>query len=338
MTKTAIAILNYNGVHYLEKFLPSFIKYSSGYELVIIDNASTDRSVAWLKDHYPDITCIVLAENYGFAEGYNQGLKQVQADYFAIVNSDIEVSEHWLDILVKFLDHHHEYVSVQPKIKAYHQPDRFEYAGAAGGFIDALGFPYCRGRIFETIEEDEGQYNESKDVFWTSGACMVIRSKDFFEAGAFDKDFFAHMEEIDLCWRLNLLGAKLACVPESVVYHVGGGTLAKSNPRKTYLNFRNGLTLLAKNLPWYSLWKIPVRMLLDIIAGLKFWKENNFSHLLAILRAHITFFSLLGKNISKRRQIRKKPLSPQLIHSKSIVFDYFFRGKKRFSDFTDKNQ
>lgn len=332
MSKASVAILNYNGAQYLETFLPTFIKFTQNHEIVIIDNASTDESVSWLKENYPEIRCIVLETNLGFAGGYNQGLKEIESEYFAIVNSDIEVSENWLDIMVRFLDENQDYVACQPKIKSYHNKEYFEYAGACGGFIDGFGYPYCRGRIFEDIEKDEGQYDDIIDIFWASGACMLIRAKDFFDIGGFDKDFFAHMEEIDMCWRLSSTGKKIACIPDSVVYHVGGGTLAKSNPMKTYLNFRNGLSLLLKNLAWYDLWKIYFRMTFDLLAGVKFWIDNDHRHFIAVLHAHVSFIKRIFLNTGKRIQIKTRPVKKELIHSQLLIADYFIRGRRTFKE------
>lgn len=332
MKKTAVVILNFNGRNYLEMFLPSLLAYSGNSEIVVIDNQSTDDSLAFLSQAYPDqVKVIELPENLGFAGGYNEGLKQVKADYYAIVNSDIEVTEQWLDPLVRFLDENPDYAACQPKIKAYKDKEKFEYAGAAGGFLDSFGYPYCRGRIFDEVEKDHGQYQKTTDVFWTSGACMLIRSKAFWEAGAFDQDFFAHMEEIDLCWRLHNLNYKLACVPASTVYHVGGGTLAKSNPRKTYLNFRNGLSLLYKNLPKRHLWKIFVRMILDGFAAIKFGLENDFVHTKAVFIAHLHFYGQLRKNTQKRKIAPRKDIPGELKHIKFLAWYFYAAGNRIFT-------
>ncbi len=332
MIKVVVVILNYNGRDFLRQFLPSFVRFSGKSKIIVADNASLDDSVDTIESEFPGISVIRLPVNYGFAGGYNEALGQIDAEYFVIVNSDIEVTENWLSPLITFLDTHPDYAGCQPKILSQRDKTHFEYAGAGGGFIDAMGYPYCRGRIFEQIETDLHQYDEIIDTFWVSGACMVIRSKDFHEAGGFDADFFAHMEEIDLCWRLHGLNRKLACLPESVVYHFGGGTLSKSSPRKTYLNFRNGLSLLLKNLLWYQLWKIPVRMILDVIAGFKFWMDNSVEHLFAILRAHFHFLTNIWRDIKKRKSITHRRIDRRLIHSKHITFDRFILRKKKFSD------
>ena len=334
MTKVAVVILNYNGQDYLKQFLPSIIKFSRNSDVIIADNASTDNSVEILKNEFPEIDLIVLSNNLGFAGGYNRALNDIKAkyEYFVIVNSDIEVTENWINPMKDFLDTHEEYAACQPKILSYKNKEYFEYAGASGGFVDSFGFPYCRWRIFEEIEKDHRQYEKNIDVFWTSGACMMIRSFDFFEAGGFDADFFAHMEEIDMCWRLHSLRKKLACIPGSVVFHLGGGTLSKSNPRKTYLNFRNGLSLLLKNLLWYQLWKIPIRMALDLLAGFKFWFDNDFGHFRAILKAHFHFIWNMNRDIKKRKKVSPRRIDPTLIHSKYIAFDRFIQGRKKFSE------
>lgn len=327
MTKTAIVILNYNGKNFLEKFLPSVISNSLEAEVVVADNNSSDDSIAFLKTSFPEVRLIQLDKNYGFAGGYNEALKQVRADYFLLLNSDVEVSEGWLAPLVSFLDNNPTYAACQPKIKDQNHKALFEYAGACGGFLDAMGYPYCRGRIFDNIEIDSGQYNETLDIFWSSGACMLIRSEVFFEAGAFDHDFFAHMEEIDLCWRIHSLGYKIKSIPESTVYHVGGGTLSATSPFKTYLNFRNGLYLLMKNLPAFKLLlKLPIRVLLDWVAGLKFLLEGRPKHTLSILKAHFLAIVNAPKTFKKRKLISSAP------KSKLLIFEYYFKGNRKYSD------
>ncbi len=246
MRKYAAVILNYNGSDFLRQFLPSVIAHCGKENVVVADNASTDDSLKVMAEDFEGIEVIELEKNYGYAGGYNEALLNVEAEYYALINSDIEVTAGWITPLLDYLEEHKEYAAVQPKIKSHTQRDAFEYAGAAGAFIDPLGYPYCRGRIFDTIEKDTGQYDNTVETFWASGAAMLIRSRLFHEAGGFDPDFFAHMEEIDLCWRLGAMGHKFACVPESIVFHVGGGTLSATNPRKTYLNFRNNLTLITK--------------------------------------------------------------------------------------------
>lgn len=324
MTKVSVVILNYNGRDFLDKFLPGFMTTDA--EIVVVDNGSTDDSVQLLKSKFEAVTLLQFAENHGFTGGYNLALQQINTEYVAIVNSDIEVTEGWLFPLISFLDAHLDYAAVQPKIKSHHQKNQFEYAGAAGGFVDAMGYPYCRGRIFETIENDEGQYDEIVDVDWTSGACMLIRTIAFKESNGFDNGFFAHMEEVDLCWRLRAKGWKLACIPESVVFHVGGGTLKKTSPQKTYLNFRNGLALLVKNMPTKELcWKLPLRLILDGLAAVKFAFESSPAHLLSILKAHLHFYSRLPSLFKMRN-------ASATSHKVWIVWQYFIKSKKRYSD------
>ncbi len=324
MTKVSVVILNFNGRDFLEKFLPGFL--STDAEIVVADNASTDDSVNLLEAQFPTVRLIQFEENHGFTGGYNLAIQQIAAEYVAIVNSDIEVTEDWLDPLVSFLDNHAEYAAVQPKIKSYDQKDHFEYAGAAGGFVDAMGYPFCRGRIFDTIEKDTGQYDDPSDVDWTSGACMLMRTKVFKESAGFDKRFFAHMEEIDLCWRLRSKGWKFACVPSSVVYHVGGGTLNKTSPRKTYLNFRNGLSLLVKNMPMsHFWWKLPFRLVLDGLAAVKFAFESSPAHMIAVLKAHFHFYCRIPSLVKSR----VRGSAPR---STWIVWQYFVKSKKRYSD------
>ena len=327
MAKTAIVILNYNGRNYLEKFLSGVIEHSKEAEIYVADNSSTDDSVEYLKTSFPNVKLIVLDKNYGFAGGYNEALKSVSNEYYLLLNSDVEVTPGWILSLEHFLDSNQEYAACQPKIKDYKHRALFEYAGACGGYIDFLGYPYCRGRIFDHIESDSGQYNEPADIFWSSGACMLIRSEIFHKAGGFDDDFFAHMEEIDLCWRIHSLGYKIKSIPESTVYHVGGGTLSKTNPFKTYLNFRNGLSLLIKNLPIGKLiLKLPVRIVLDWVACLKFLLEGKPKHSLAVLKAHAKNILWFGKNLLKRKITSTAP------RSKLLIFEYYLKGKKRFSD------
>lgn len=333
MNTTAVVILNYNGRDFLEKFLPTLNKYSQGTRLVVADNASTDDSVSWMQHHWPEIELVILEENYGFAGGYNEALKRVSADYYLLINSDVEVTPDWTVPLIGFLDDHPNYACAQPKIKAYQEKDHFEYAGAAGGFVDSLGYPYCRGRIFDELEADVGQYNETMDIFWSTGACMIIRAELFHQYGGFDSDFFAHMEEVDLCWRLQNAGWKVACVVESTVYHVGGGTLSKTNPRKTYLNFRNSLAVITKNLPFAQLiWKLPLRIGLDLLAALVFWKTNSFGHCRAVTRAIGHFLMSFSNHFAKRKTMKPWRKASAPLSGRAVIFDFFVLGKKRFSD------
>jgi GT2 family glycosyltransferase len=325
MSQVAVVVLNYNGKHFLKRFLPPLIEHSPGAEIIVADNASTDTSAQFLET-LPKVRTIRLNKNFGFAEGYNQALDQVQADYFVLVNSDVLVTPGWLLPLLDFLDNHPKYAAVQPKILSEGNPTRFDYAGAAGGFLDAFGYPYCRGRVFGEIEEDHGQYDQTQDVHWTSGACMVVRKEVFQHFGGFDRDFFAHMEEVDLCWHMRSGGYSLACIPSSVVYHVGGGTLSHTSPFKTYLNFRNGLALLVKNLPVGQLWwKLPVRLMLDGIAALKFSIQVSPRHLLSILKAHFHFYRDLGKTWKKRQETSSPGKG-------LVVFSHYVLRKKRYSE------
>lgn len=327
MIKTAVVILNYNGRQFLEQFLPNVIAYSKQAEVIVADNASTDNSISFLQNQYPDLSLIRLSENMGYAGGYNEALKQVNYEYLVLLNSDVEVSENWLEPMISFLDKNENYAACQPKIKDFNHQSLFEYAGACGGFIDSLGYPYCRGRIFDKLEIDSGQYNQELDIFWSSGACMMVRKNSFDKAGGLDGDFFAHMEEIDLCWRLNSIGFSIKSIPSSVVYHVGGGTLNKSSPFKTYLNFRNGLYLIVKNLPLSALMiKLPIRIALDWIALLKFLLEANPNHSLAILKAHLSVTRNLIKTLKKRRNTSStKGIA-------SIVWEFYVRRNKKFSE------
>ena len=327
MTKTAVVILNYNGENYLKKFLPSVIAYSEDAEIIVADNKSTDHSLSILAQEFPMVKTIELEENYGFAGGYNKALEQVHAPYVVLLNSDVEVTEGWLLPLVTFLDEQPDYAACQPKIKDYNDRSKFEYAGASGGFIDALGYPYCRGRIFDSIEQDHGQYDAPTNVFWTSGACMIIRNELYKKAGGLDSDFFAHMEEIDLCWRIHSLGYQLRAVPQSEVYHVGGGTLSKLNPTKTYLNFRNGLFMLIKNLPLIDvIARVPLRFLLDWVASVKFLLEGNRQHSVAVLRAHFRVMAQFTTMFKKRKRLHRP------MNRKAIVFRYYLLSSKKFDE------
>ena len=327
----AIVILNYNGLDFLKKYLSTLIKNSGKYEIIIADNGSTDSSLDWLSKNHSEIRTILLKVNNGYAQGYNLALKEVKADYYALINSDVKTTPNWLDPLVLFLEEHSDYSAVQPKILDENDFSKFEYAGAAGGQIDALGYPFCRGRIFDTLESDQGQYDDDIDVFWTSGACMIIRAKDFNDVGGFDPSFFAHMEEVDLCWRLALRGKKFRYISKSTVYHEGGGTLPVSNPKKTYFNFRNGLLMLLKNLPKKDLIIIPLRMILDCAAAFLYWRKQGFNHFKAILKAELDF-TLNLKTYWKKRDVMSSR-NVKLNHDvKSIVLKYFLFNEKTYND------
>lgn len=333
MPNTSVVILNYNGRDFLLRFLPSLIKHTPTAEIVVADNCSTDDSLTIL-EQFPQVKKIVLPENYGYAGGYNEALKRINSSYYLLLNSDIEVSSGWLEPLEAFLNSHTEYAAVQPKILDYIRKEFFEYAGGSGGYLDMLGYPYCRGRIFDTVEEDTGQYDNIQDVFWCSGACFLIRSDVFFSTGGFDPDFFAHMEEIDLCWRLHSHGYRMAIIPESTVYHVGGGTLAKSNPQKTYLNFRNNINLLIKNLPISRLMLVfPIRFALDMLAALKFWKDLSFEHTRSVWKAWRHVLANCRKNFRKRKLTSLPLIAGE--KKKWVLKDYFLYKKKRYSELSN---
>ena len=327
----AVVILNWNGRPFLEKFLPSVTRFTPPeIPVVVADNASTDDSLEFLRRHYPRVRLIVLDKNYGFAEGYNRALQQVNADFWVLLNSDMEVSDGWIEPVVDLMEQDSLVGACQPRIRAYHQRSHFEYAGAAGGFLDRLGYPFCRGRILHEVEPDNGQYEQQAEVFWATGACMFVRADAFRQAGGFDSRFFAHMEEIDLCWRLRNLGYKMMVCPQSVVYHVGGGTLPKSNPRKTFLNFRNSLWLLAKNLPASSFYfSMMLRFFLDMAAAFSFLASGKGGDFLAVFRAYGAFLGTFRKMRAHSRNLPRK--LPSLLYCRSIVWDFYMKGKKKFS-------
>ncbi len=322
MLKTAVAILNYNGKNWLEKFLPSVTQYSTNAEIYIIDNQSTDDSLAFVKDHYPQVKIIINKENYGFAKGYNEGLKTIKAEIFCLLNSDVEVTENWIEAVLDVFDTDEKIAAVQPKILSYHQKDTFEFAGAAGGMMDNLGYPYCRGRVFENIEKDNGQYDDITEIFWASGCALFIRSDVFWEQNGFDERYFAHQEEIDLCWRIINSGKKVYYTYKSKVYHVGGATLNKNNPQKTYLNIRNNLSTLLKNLPFPKLiGLIFVRLCLDGVAGVYFGLKMGFPHLWAVVRAHFAFYAQLPGTIKRRG----KHQINNYYQTKGLIFKHFLK-------------
>ncbi len=328
----AVVILNWNGKTFLEKFLPFVIKNSKDHARIIVaDNGSTDGSVEHLEGYLPDIDILRFDTNLGYTGGYNRALKMIDARYYVLLNSDIKVTDNWLMPVFELMRKNENIVACQPKIMQYNNPDVFDYAGAAGGFIDFLGYPFCRGRIFETLERDYGQYDKTdNEVFWASGACMFIKADYFHEAGGFDENFFAHMEEIDLCWRLKLSGKIIAYCPDSVVYHVGGGTLPKTNPQKTYLNFRNSLWVMAKNLPAKKFYKLlPVRLALDELAALKFLINGNYKNSIAVLRAHIGFIRKL--RLMRKHTHKAKGVKVTKKYRRSIVWDYFVRKKDSYN-------
>jgi len=337
LKKVAVVILNWNGRKFLKKFLPTVIKYSSQHaEIVIADNASTDSSIEFMQDTHPEIRVIQNLTNGGFAKGYNDALKQVDADYYVLLNSDIEVTENWIPPVIALMETDPAIAACQPKLRSYDHPEIFEYAGAAGGYIDIYGYPFCRGRLFQTLEKDNGQYDDITETFWATGACMFVKADLYHKFGGLDEDFFAHMEEIDFCWRLKNAGYKIMYCPHSTVYHVGGGTLPKILSHKTYLNMRNNITMLYKNLPSDLLLKVFVtRLFLDGIAAFKFLKDGGFSDFWAVTRAHMSFYRHLKMNLKKRQKIKHQHVTN--IYNRNMVVEYFIRKKKLFTDLDQEN-
>lgn len=334
MPKVAVVILNFNTVDFLKQFLKYVVATNySNLEVVFIDNASSDDSVAFVKQNFSDVKIIQLENNYGFTGGYNRGLKQVEADYYVLLNSDVEVDENWLQPLVDLAESDKNIAAIQPKILDYKNKSLFEYAGASGGFIDQYGFPFCRGRIFESIEQDLGQYNDIKQIFWATGAAMFVDAKLYHEIGGLDEDFFAHMEEIDFCWRIQNRGYKVMVCPESIVYHVGGGTLQKTNPRKTYYNFRNGLILLIKNLPTKKL--IPIilmRLILDHIAAYRWLFQGKSKDFFAVAKAHRHFILRLRYWYKKRSKTNVNVYESDLVLKESIALAHYVKKRQFFSE------
>jgi GT2 family glycosyltransferase len=338
----AIVILNFNGKNFLQQFLPVLLEHSRRHttDVYIADNASTDDSLDFVETHFPTVKTIRLARNFGFAEGYNQALKDIRADYYLLLNSDVEVSEGWLQPMIDLLNSNERIAAVQPKIRSWHDRHLLEHAGGAGGFMDALGYPLCKGRIVGALEPDNGQYDTVSECFWATGACMLVRAHLFHELGGFDGDYFAHMEEIDWCWRAKRAGYQIMVQPACTVYHVGGGTLPTSNPRKTYLNFHNSLVTILKNEPLTKcLWNIPLRLILDGVAGVKFLFEGNFMNIVMIIKAHWVFFGTISKVWHKRRRYTRLIVQHKIAERNdfgvlptSIVFDHFIKGKTTFQD------
>jgi hypothetical protein len=329
MPAVAVVILNYNGRNYLEKFLPSVIEYSQPHAIYVADNSSTDDSIQFLGAHYPQITLIQLATNTGYAGGYNEALKQIKADYFVLLNSDVEVTENWIDPVLQVMVGDEKIIACQPKIKSYNQKSHFEYAGAAGGFIDFLGYPFCRGRVFSTLEKDHGQYDDTIEIFWATGACLFFKAASYSELGGLDANFFAHMEEIDLCWRAKNKGHKVFYCGKSTVYHVGGGTLQAEDPYKTFLNFRNNLLMLFKNLNTEEFEEIyRRRRILDFIAALQFFLTGKAKNAKAIFKAYKGFHAL--KNNYKA--VQQSGLNHKQIYKKSLIKTYFLKRLKKFNE------
>ncbi len=337
MDKVAIVILNWNGARMLEQYLPSVVRYSREEATVYVaDNASTDDSLQLLKSRFPEVRLITLERNWGFAEGYNRAFAQIEAEYYLLLNSDVEVTHHWLTPLIQILDAHPDIAACQPKLLSVFNRTSFEYAGASGGFIDRYGYPFCRGRIFETVEKDNGQYDNVADVLWATGAALLIRARDYNKVGGLDGRFFAHNEEIDLCWRLRILGRRIVCVPDSQVFHVGGGTLPKVNPMKTFYNFRNNLTMLYKCLPDNELHHVMrTRWFLDYLAA---WEmlilKRNWGDFRAVYKARKAFLRWKHDFDKDREKIQKGRVIKEIPEQRSfmLLWQYYAKGRRRFSD------
>lgn len=334
--KVSVVILNWNGKKWMEEFLPSVLSHTPAEwaEIIVADNGSTDGSLQMLKEKFPSVGVLPLDRNYGFAEGYNQAIEQIRSEYVVLLNSDVEVTPGWLEAPVAALDEDCSLAGVQPKIRSWYKRDFFEYAGAAGGYMDRYGYPYCRGRVLHIVEKDSGQYDTPADLLWASGACLIMRTAVYKEAGGLDGAFFAHQEEIDLCWRLRSRGYRFMCVPQSVVYHVGGGTLKAESPRKTFLNFRNNLLMLYKNLPSHQLKRVMrIRFWLDYLAASKFFVGGHFRNAQAVYEARKAFFKLKPSYA----EIRQENLQKTILHTipqvtaDSIIFNFYLKGKKKFS-------
>ena len=331
----SVVILNWNGSAMLQRFLPSVIRYSEEAEIIVADNGSTDHSIDLLQEKFPSVRILPFRENYGFAEGYNRAIQQIETPYVLLLNDDVEVTPHWLKPLLTFMNHHPEVAACQPKILSETNREVFEYAGACGGFIDHLGYPYCRGRIFNHVEKDRGQYDQVCPIFWATGAALLVRTDVFRKEGGLDKRFFAHMEEIDFCWRLRSRNYGIYCIPQSTVYHVGGGTLPKSHPRKTFLNFRNNLLMLYKNLPEERLnFTLRIRYLLDLIAALKMLLSGQAKESMAIVKALRTFFKIRHDFDRQREEnLQKQQLKdiPEM-RNESLLVAFYLKKKKKFED------
>ena len=327
----AVVILNWNGIKLLEQFLPSVIEHSKNEaKIYVVDNASTDGSVSFIDSSFPEITIIQNTENGGYAKGYNDGLKNLSEDIFILLNSDVEVTKSWINPIISEFENNSSLAVVQPKILDYNSKDYFEYAGAAGGFIDRYGYPFCRGRLFNSVEKDIGQYNDTASIFWASGACFCIRKDIFIKMEGFDETFFAHQEEIDLCWRIHNEGFDVSYTGASTVYHVGGGTLKASNPKKTFFNFRNSLLCLVKNTRGFTSFKLVLtRLFLDGLSGFYFLFKGQFKHILAIIHAHFSFYFLLRSTFRKRKEIKQQT---KYYKTRSIVWRYFINRKRTFKE------
>ncbi|MBR4198793.1 MAG: glycosyltransferase family 2 protein [Bacteroidales bacterium] len=333
--RVAIVILNWNGRKMLQEFLPSVVEHSATAQIVVADNGSTDDSVEFLRTNYPQIQLVINDKNYGFAEGYNKALAHVEADYYVILNSDVEVTPNWIEPVVELMESDEKIAICQPKLLSHINRENFEYAGGAGGFIDRFGYPFCRGRVFSTLEKDEGQYDDVREVFWATGAAMFVKAPLFHKLGGFDGDFFAHMEEIDFCWRAKNSGYKVMYCPASKIYHVGGGTLPPSSPFKTFLNFRNNFALLYKNLRRISIaYVFPARIVLDYVAAVRFLTEGKPKEFWAVVRAHFAFYRMVPNLTRKRRKMDHRKVGE--IYRGSVVFANFLFKKNKFSMFDEK--
>ncbi len=333
MDKVAVVILNWNGRKHLQQFLPSVVEHSDFATVYVADNGSTDDSVDFLKKNFPQVKLVLLDKNYGFAGGYNKALAQIEAEYYVLLNSDVEVTDGWIEPIIRFMDENKDIAAVQPKILSYRQREYFEYAGASGGFIDKWGYPFARGRIFNVVEKDDGQYDDKREIFWASGAAMFVRAADYWTVGGLDEDFFAHQEEIDLCWRLKNIGKKIYVYPQVAVYHLGGGSLSYENPRKVYFNFRNNLMMLLKNLPKGKAFSLILwRLSLDFLAALQMLLGKPKSGIWYVFKAHIDFYRNLGKTLKKRRaQLENNRFDYEQVYKKSLVWQFYVRKKRYFS-------
>ena len=335
--KVAIVILNWNGKEMMREYLPSVIEHTQneGVKVIVADNGSTDGSVAMLEKEFPDTPLVVLESNYGFAEGYNKALAQIKADYYLLLNSDVEVKDdNWVEVMLSYMEQHQDVAACQPKIMALKRPDYFEYAGAAGGYIDNYGYPFCRGRILDCVEKDEGQYNQPVDVFWATGAALMVRAQDYWEAGGLDSRFFAHMEEIDFCWRIKAAGKRIVCLPQSKVYHLGGASLNQGNPRKTFLNFRNNLLMLYKNLPDSELKSVlRMRAWLDFLAAVHFLVKFDWANFKAVFKAKREFKRMKAEMADDRKRNLQRTVvgRPKERMGFSVLWQFYFRRRKKFS-------
>ncbi|MGB4577711.1 MAG: glycosyltransferase family 2 protein [Paludibacter sp.] len=341
--KTAVVILNWNGEKYLNQFLPILLEHTQipDVEIIVADNASTDNSLLLLAEKFPTVRTIVFDRNYGFAGGYNKALSQIEAEYYVLLNSDVEVTANWLSSMLEYMEQNKDVAACQPKIRSFYNRTYFEHAGASGGFIDYLGFPFCRGRVIGKVEEDKGQFDNVADVFWATGACLLIRSEVFHKVGGLDDAFFAHMEEIDLCWRMNSRGYRIVCLPQSTVFHVGGGTLHVEHPRKTYLNFRNNLLMLYKNLPHKSLKKILFwRCVIDYAAAFQLFITGKPKNARSVIQARKDFKTMLPDFENKRKEnilYATRTDYPEML-KKSIVFEYYFKRNQTYNQLLNRKK